>query len=121
MQVFITVDKVKLVISALIVVAAVAAYYAWPEISQLLRVGMIIVGLVAGAALALTTEPGKEAWSFAVGARNEVRKVIWPTRKETFQSTLVVIIGVFFVGLYIWILDSVSFWVIYDLVLGIGG
>jgi preprotein translocase subunit SecE len=96
------------------------AFYQLPEVSSLLRAGMIIAGLVAAAAVAYNTVPGKETWSFAVGARNEVRKVIWPTRKETMQSTLVVIVMVILVGLYIWILDSLSFWVIYDLLLSVG-
>ena len=61
--------------------------------------------------------PGQLAWQFAVGTRAEVRKVVWPTRKETVQATLVVIVMVIIVGLYLWLLDVFSFWAIYDLIL----
>jgi preprotein translocase subunit SecE len=49
-----------------------------------------------------------------------VRKVVWPTRRETAQSTMIVIVMVFIVGIYLWLLDALSFWAIYDLALGLG-
>ena len=94
-------DNLKLAVSGLIVIGVLVAFYMMPEVSSLLRAGMIIAGLVAAAAVAYTSEPGKEAWAFATGARNEIRKVIWPTRKETIQTTLVVIVMVVILGLYI--------------------
>ncbi len=114
-------DKVKLVAAALIVVAALFGYYQWPEVSVLLRTGGIIVALAAAAGIVLTTESGRAFVSFAGGARNEVRKVIWPTRRETAQATLVVIVMVLIVGIYIWLLDTVAFWAVYDLVLNVRG
>ena len=51
--------------------------------------------------------------------RTEVRKVVWPTRRETAQSTMIVIVMVFIVGIYLWLLDALSFWAIYDLALGL--
>ena len=55
------------------------------------------------------------------GTRAEVRKVIWPTRRETIQSTMVVIALVILIGLYLWLLDMLSLWTVYDLILGIKG
>jgi preprotein translocase subunit SecE len=114
-------DKLKLTAAALIVVAAVAAFYVFGGSSTLLRTGIVIVSVIVGAGIALTSEPGRSAWQFAVGARGEVRKVVWPSRRETIQSTMVVIALVILIGLYLWLLDMFSLWAIYDLILGIKG
>ena len=113
------VDKLKLFAAVAVVAAALFAYYWWPDASQLLRTAGIVAALVVGALIALTTEPGRRAWSFAIGARNEVRKVIWPTRRETAQATGVVILMVIVVGIYIWMLDWISLRLVYDLMLGV--
>jgi len=114
-------DKLKLALSALIVIAGITGFYWLGDASVLLRAGVVIVGIIAASAVALASAPGQAAWQFAVGARAEVRKVIWPTRKETIQATLVVIVMVILVGLYLWLLDVLSFWAIYDLILGASG
>jgi preprotein translocase subunit SecE len=113
------VDKVKIGAAVAVILAGLAAYYQLSEMSVLLRTGMIIVALAAGAGLFATTEQGRALVGFAGGARNEVRKVIWPTRRETVQATLVVIVMVLVVGIYIWILDAIAFWAVYDLILNV--
>ncbi len=112
-------DKVKLGAAVAIVVAALIGYYQWPDASVLLRTLAILASIGVAGGIALTTEQGRAFVSFAGGARNEVRKVIWPTRKETIQGTLVVIVMVLIIGLYIWILDTLSLWAVYDLILGV--
>ena len=114
-------DKLKLAAAALIVVAAVAVFYVFGGSSALLRTGIVIVSVIVGAGVALTSEPGRNAWQFAVGMRTEVRKVVWPSRRETIQSTMVVIALVILIGLYLWLLDMLSLWTVYDLILGIKG
>lgn len=114
-------DKVKIVAAALVVVAALFGYYQLADVSVLLRTGMIIVALAVAGGLFLTTEQGRALLSFASGTRNEVRKVIWPTQRETMQATLVVIVMVLLVGIYIWLLDTVAFWAVYDLILDVRG
>ena len=114
-------DKLKLTAAALIVVAAVAVFYAFGGGSALLRTGIVIVSVIVGAGVAFTSEPGRNAWQFAVGTRTEVRKVVWPSRRETIQSTMVVIALVILIGLYLWLLDMLSLWTVYDLILGIKG
>jgi len=114
-------DKLKLAAAALIVVAAVAVFYVFGGSSALLRTGIVIVSVIVGAGVALTSEPGRNAWQFAVGMRTEVRKVVWPSRRETIQSTMVVIALVILIGLYLWLLDMLSLWAVYDLILGIKG
>jgi preprotein translocase subunit SecE len=79
-----------------------------------------VAGVIGAAAIALTSESGRSAWQFGVATRTEVRKVVWPTRRETAQSTMIVIVMVFIVGIYLWLLDALSFWAIYDLTLGLG-
>ena len=113
-------DKVKLFGAVFLLVAGVAAFYALDTTSDLLRVGLLIGSIIAAAAVALMSAPGQQAWAFAKGARGEFRKIVWPTRKDTVQSTLIVIVLVVLIGLFLWMLDTISFWVIYDLFLQIG-
>jgi len=62
--------------------------------------------------IALQTNKGRFAWGFVGGARTEVRKVIWPTRAETMQTTLMVVIMVILVGILLWIMDSFLLWAV---------
>ena len=114
------VDRIKLIVAALVVVAGVWAFYHFEEQSILLRAGMVIVGVIGGLVVGLTSQPGQVAWEFAKGARLELRKVVWPTRRETAQSTGIVLLMVILIGIYLWAVDSILFWVIYDLVLQVG-
>ncbi len=111
------VDKLKIAAAGLLIIAGIAAFYYFEGQSVLLRAGMVIVSVAAALGIVLTSAPGQAAWDFAKGARLEVRKVVWPTRRETVQGTLVVMVMVVLVGLYLWLLDVSLFWVIYDLVL----
>jgi preprotein translocase subunit SecE len=113
-------DIVKLAIAIGIVVAGVAAYYQFADQSQLLRVLGVLAALLIGGAIALTSSQGRALWSFANEARAEVRKVIWPTRPETVQTTLAVLVIVIIVGLFLWAVDSILFWVV-QLLTGQGG
>ena len=114
-------DKIKIVGAVTLVVAGLAAFYVLDSDSQLMRVGLLILSLVVAGGVALTSAYGQQAWTFAKGARGEFRRIVWPTRKETATSTLIVIIMVVLIGLFLWLLDTISFWLIYDLLLQIGG
>ncbi|MEK9626900.1 MAG: preprotein translocase subunit SecE [Gammaproteobacteria bacterium] len=114
------IDKLKLAASAAVVVAAVGVFYGMPDVSTLVRTLIVVGGVVVAAGIALTSQGGKSAWQFALATRGEVRKVVWPTRRETIQSTMIVIVMVLVVGIYLWLLDAFSFWAIYDLALGLG-
>jgi preprotein translocase subunit SecE len=113
-------DKLKLIASGLVIIGALAAFYSLGTTSALLRALIVVAGVIGAAAIALTSESGRSAWQFAVATRTEVRKVVWPTRRETAQSTMIVIVMVFIVGIYLWLLDALSFWAIYDIALGLG-
>jgi preprotein translocase subunit SecE len=112
------VDKIKLVVAFLVVAAGVGVFYYFPDTSLLLRTAAVLLGVVLAAGIVFTTEAGKSAWHFVVGARQEVRKVVWPNRKETSQTTLVVIVMVIIAGIVIWLFDAITFWAVYDLLLG---
>jgi len=70
-----------------------------------------LVALISAVlAMVLTTELGRTVWNFALESRQEVRKVVWPTREETMRTTLLVFAMVFIVGLILWLLDMFLFW-----------
>jgi len=111
------IDIVKQVFSIVLVVAGVAAFYYFSadhayfkEVRLLYRVLGLLVVLSIGIGSILTTELGKTLLAFAVESRQEVRKVIWPTRDETMRTTLLVFAMVFIVGLILWVLDMFLFW-----------
>ncbi len=114
------VDNLKLIAAVVVIIAGIAVFYVFGDMSTLLRALIVVVSVVVAAGVALTSTPGKNAWQFTIGTRAEIRKVIWPSRRETMQSTLIVIVMVLVVGIYLWMLDALSFWAIYDLVLGLG-
>ena len=115
------IDKIKIIIAALIVLAAVAVWYQFSDLMQLARIGVIIVGVVLATALVLTTQSGQDAWAFIKGANIERQKVVWPTRPEALQVTLMVIVLVIILGLMMWAFDALSFYAIYDIVLRVRG
>jgi preprotein translocase subunit SecE len=98
-------DTVKLVVAAVLLIAGIYGFYYFAGYSTLLRVvGLLVVGGIA-VAVALQTAQGRRLWQFAGDARTEVRKVVWPTRQETMQTTLVVIVMVLILGIILWLFD----------------
>ena len=88
-------------------IAALWAFYFFADYSLLLRVVALLALAGGAAAIALTSLPGRQLWRFAVDARMEVRKVVWPTRQETLQTTLIVIVMVLILGILLWLFDMV--------------
>jgi len=98
-------DTAKLVAAAVLLVAGIFGFYYFVAYSTLLRVvGLLVVAGIA-VAVALQTAQGRRLWQFAGDARTEVRKVVWPTRQETMQTTLVVIVMVLVLGIVLWLFD----------------
>ena len=99
-------DTVKWVAAVGLFVAALAAFYLFPDESLLMRVvGLLLAAGLAGAIL-YTTAKGREGWRFLRDARTEVRKVVWPTRTETLQTTGIVIVMVSLLAVVMWGFDS---------------
>ena len=85
-------DAVKLILSAALLVGGIVGYYWFPEASVVLRALGVVLSLALAIVVFLTTERGREVWRFIQSSRVELRKVIWPTRPETFQTTVAVIV-----------------------------
>jgi preprotein translocase subunit SecE len=111
-------DKAKLVAAGVLVVAAVVAFYALAKEDLWLRVLALFALLAVAVAVFFTSENGKALIAFGRDAMREIRKVVWPTRKEAMQMTGYVFAFVFFMGLFLWLTDKTLEWVLYDLVLG---
>jgi preprotein translocase subunit SecE len=103
-------DVIKKVFSVIFVVSGVAAFYYFSEASLLYRVlGLVAVALIVVGVM-LTTSTGKNVMTFILESKQEVRKVIWPTREETIRTTLLVFAMVIIVGFVLWLLDMFLFW-----------
>ena len=111
-------DIAKLAIAAALVVAGIVGYYWLADGALILRVLAVLAGVAAGAAVAWFSTPGREFAVFAGEAIAEVKKVVWPTRKETIQTTAAVFAFVVVMAIFLWLSDKTLEWVLYDLVLG---
>jgi len=111
-------DKAKLAVAGVLVIGAVAAFYALGKQDLWLRVIALIVLLVAAVGVFFTSESGKQLIAYGQDSAKEVRKVVWPTRKEAMQMTGYVFAFVFVMALFLWLTDKTLEWVLYDLILG---
>jgi preprotein translocase subunit SecE len=98
-------DTFKLVVAIGILLAGIGGFYYYADVSLLYRVlGLVGVAIIA-VGIALTTNTGHAILSFGREARTEVRKVVWPTRQETVQTTLMVVVAVIILGIFLWLID----------------
>jgi preprotein translocase subunit SecE len=104
------VDAFKLVLAAAALLAGVVAYYWLEDAAQVLRVLMVLGGLIAGLVLLYWSEPGRELWTYVQSSRVELRKMVWPTRQETWRTTLVVFVFVMALGVFFWLVDMALAW-----------
>ena len=105
-------DTVKLLLALVILIGGVVGFYYFEDESQLLRViGMLAVGCLA-IFVASLTDVGRRSIAFARDARVEVRKVVWPTRQEALQTTLMVLIMVVIVAIMLWLIDKFLGWAV---------
>ena len=111
-------DKAKLGVAVLLLVAGVAGFYYFGTHATVLRVLYVIGGMLAGALVAWFTAPGQEFFVYARDSWGETRKVVWPSRKEALQTTAAVFGFVFVMALFLWLTDKSLEWVLYDLILG---
>ncbi|MHB8624309.1 MAG: preprotein translocase subunit SecE [Sulfuricaulis sp.] len=98
-------DKLKLILAVLLVIGGIGGFYYFNAQPDIVRVAIVLVSSVLAVVFAAQTPVGRSAWEFFKGARLELRKVIWPTRKETVQITLVVFVMVVLVAIYMWVID----------------
>jgi preprotein translocase subunit SecE len=111
-------DKAKLGGAVALLVGSVAAFYVLAQQDLWVRVVALLLLLAAAVALFFTSESGKQLLGFSRDSAREVRKVVWPTRKEALQMTAYVFAFVFVMALFLWLTDKTLQWVLYDLFLG---
>jgi preprotein translocase subunit SecE len=104
------VDKIKIVVAALLVVAGLAGFYYFSESATIIRVATVMAGLVAGFVVFWLSAPGKQFSAYAQESVAETKKVVWPTRKETLQSTAIVFVFVVVMALFLWLVDAGLLW-----------
>jgi preprotein translocase subunit SecE len=111
-------DKAKLAAAALLLVGGVAAFYLLSTQDLWLRVVALLALLAAAVAVFFMSEPGRQLTGFGRDSVREVRKVVWPSRKEAMQMTGYVFAFVFVMALFLWSADKTLEWLLFDLVLG---
>jgi preprotein translocase subunit SecE len=98
-------DVSLMTVSVIALLGAIVAFYWYDEQPLPIRVGMVVVGFAAAVGLMWFSSYGREFWQFAIAARVELRKVVWPGRDETVKTTYVVFIFAIVMGLFFWGLD----------------
>jgi len=111
-------DKIKVVLAVCAVIAGIVAFYVFAGKPTIFRVGVLVAGLLAAVALAWTSQSGRNFLGFAAESWREVKKVVWPTPKETLQMTAVVFGFVVIMAIFLWSTDKLVGFVLYDLILG---
>jgi preprotein translocase subunit SecE len=99
------VDTAKLWLAVAILLGGLFAYYYFGETSALLRTLGVLAALAVSAVVALSSMQGQALWKFVQASRIELRKVVWPTREETIQTTLAVLVFATIGGVFFWLLD----------------
>ncbi len=105
-------DKIKLGLSMLIIGVGISGFYLLADSPLVMRVAAFILALVSAALVAWTSEPGKIFVTFARESVVETKKVVWPTRKETMQSTGLVLAFVFVMAVFLWMVDAILVWAV---------
>lgn len=111
-------DKIKFALALLLVVAGVAGFYLLSEQALVLRILAVMVGVIAAALVFWKTASGERLVELCQESILEARKVVWPSRKETVQTTAMVFVFVVVMALFLYLTDKSLEWVMYDLVLG---
>ena len=113
-----TADKAKLGLAVLLVLASMVSFYLLAKQGQIAQWGALVACLVAAVAVFMSSETGRQFLAFGRDSVREVRKVVWPARKEAMQMTAYVFAFVVVMALFLWTTDKLLEWVFYDLLLG---
>ena len=112
------IDKAKLATASVLVVASLAAFYLLGKQGSLVQWVALLLGLAVAAGVFFVSEPGRQLIAFGQDAWREVKKVVWPARKEAIQITAYVFGFVLIMALFLWLTDKTLEWLFYDLILG---
>lgn len=111
-------DKVKLAGAAILLIGALVAFYALAKQGAIAQWAALLVLLAAAVGAFFSSESGKALIAYGQDSAKEVRKVVWPTRKEAMQMTGYVFAFVVVMALFLWLTDKTLEWALYDLILG---
>lgn len=111
-------EKARLAVAGLLVIGALVAFYLLTSQGAVAQWGGLVAGLVLAAVVFFTSESGKRLIGFGRDSWREVKKVVWPTRKETLQTTAFVFAFSIVMALFLWLTDKTLEWALYDLILG---
>ena len=111
-------DKAKLAAAALLLLGGIVAFYSLGRLDLWIRVVALLVLIALAVGAFFTSESGRQLIGFGKESVKEVKKVVWPTRKEALQNTAMVFAFVFLMALFLWITDKTLEFVLYDLILG---
>ena len=111
-------DTLKLVVALLLVAGAIVGYYWFDQYPVGFRAAGMIVAVVAAIGIIALTGLGRRAREFLSESHFELRKVVWPTRQETMQTTIVIIVVVMIISIILWLIDLFLGWVILEKLLG---
>ena len=98
-------DTFKLLLAIAILIGGIVGFYYYEAESQLYRVLGVVFAAAVAIAISSTTNIGQNLIGFGREARMEVRKVVWPTRQETVQTTFMVLVAVIIIGIFLWLID----------------
>jgi len=103
-------DTLKLIAAASLLLAGIVGYYYYGNLPVVVRAGGVLLGFALSAIVLLQSTQGKTLWRFINNSRVELRKVVWPTREETVQTTVAVMIFTLIMGVFFWLLDMSLLW-----------
>lgn len=112
-------DKLKLGLAVLVIIAGIVGFSVFEsKLPTVARVAIFVGSLGLAALIAWMSEPGRRTVAFAHESYNEVKRVVWPSRKETLQMTGIVFAFVAVMGLFLWVLDKLVEWMLFGVLLG---
>lgn len=111
-------DKAKLAAAVVLLLGSLVAFYMLARQGAWVQWGVLLVGMAAAVAVFAVSDSGKRLYGFGRDAWREVRKVVWPTRKEAIQMTAYVFAFAVIMALFLWVTDKTLEWFFYDLLLG---
>ncbi len=111
-------DRVKVGLAIAVFLAGMIAYYALDKQPGYVRTAVLLAGLAAALSIAWFSGPGQRFVAFGRESWSETRRVVWPTQKETLQTTGIVIAFALVMALFLWLVDKSLEWILYDIVLG---
>lgn len=104
-------DNVLILLAVIVLGGAIGAFYYFEtQFNVAVRVGGLLIAVAAAVAILMQSQVGKTMWSYVRGSRVELRKVVWPTRRDSVQTTLLIFVVVLLLGAFLYGVDAVLLW-----------